>query len=149
MINIDSFIKSLKTALLQPNAILTITQITLLKKILFIDRDGTLIYEVPPTYKIDSFDKLTFYPSMFQYVARIAIRMAWELPNFRRKRFGQFRILLLSALKMNIFISAHFILTVIFLLIIRLNVSLVQVCLPRILTIQIMIFPILLSLAIE
>ena len=30
------------------------------KKVLFIDRDGTMIQEYPPTYQIDSFDKLSF-----------------------------------------------------------------------------------------
>ena len=50
-----------------------------MKKILFIDRDGTLIYEAPPTYKIDRFDKLTFYPCMFQYMARIAAELDYEL----------------------------------------------------------------------
>jgi imidazoleglycerol-phosphate dehydratase/histidinol-phosphatase len=29
------------------------------KRILFIDRDGTLILEAPPTYQLDSYDKLT------------------------------------------------------------------------------------------
>ena len=36
------------------------------KRVLFIDRDGTLINEAPPTYQLDSFDKLTFYPAMFE-----------------------------------------------------------------------------------
>ena len=30
------------------------------RKILFIDRDGVLIKEAPPTYQLDSFDKLEF-----------------------------------------------------------------------------------------
>ena len=32
------------------------------KKVLFIDRDGTLIKEAPPTYQLDDFSKLEFYP---------------------------------------------------------------------------------------
>jgi imidazoleglycerol-phosphate dehydratase/histidinol-phosphatase len=43
-----------------------------MKKILFIDRDGTLIKEAPPTYQIDSFEKLEFYPEMFTWMSRIA-----------------------------------------------------------------------------
>jgi imidazoleglycerol-phosphate dehydratase/histidinol-phosphatase len=43
-----------------------------MKRILFIDRDGTLIKEAPPTYQIDSFEKLEFYPGMFRYMASIA-----------------------------------------------------------------------------
>ena len=43
-----------------------------MKKILFIDRDGTLIKEAPPTYQVDSFDKLEFYPHMFEYMTKIA-----------------------------------------------------------------------------
>lgn len=43
-----------------------------MKKILFIDRDGTLIKEAPPTYQIDSFDKLEFYPDMFTWMKKIA-----------------------------------------------------------------------------
>ena len=50
-----------------------------LKRILFIDRDGTLIREAPPTYQIDSFEKLEFYPYMFEYMGRIAREMDYEL----------------------------------------------------------------------
>ncbi len=50
-----------------------------MKKILFIDRDGTLINEAPPTYQIDSFEKLTFYPDMFTYMRRIANEFDYEL----------------------------------------------------------------------
>jgi imidazoleglycerol-phosphate dehydratase / histidinol-phosphatase len=50
-----------------------------LKRILFIDRDGTLINEAPPTYQLDSFDKLTFYPHMFEYMGRIARELDYEL----------------------------------------------------------------------
>lgn len=49
------------------------------KRILFIDRDGTLINEAPPTYQLDSFDKLTFYPDMFTYMRRIAEELDYEL----------------------------------------------------------------------
>lgn len=50
-----------------------------MKRILFIDRDGTLIREAPPTYQIDSFEKLEFYPDMFEYMARIAREFDYEL----------------------------------------------------------------------
>src|SRR6185436_20941002 len=50
-----------------------------MKRILFIDRDGTLINEAPPTYQLDSFDKLTFYPDMFKYMRRIAEELDYEL----------------------------------------------------------------------
>lgn len=49
------------------------------KPILFIDRDGTLIYEAPPTYQLDSYDKLTFYPHMFEYMTKIAKELDYEL----------------------------------------------------------------------
>ena len=49
------------------------------KRILFIDRDGTLINEAPPTYQLDSFDKLTFYPNMFEFMGRIAKEFDYEL----------------------------------------------------------------------
>ena len=50
-----------------------------MKRILFIDRDGTLINEAPPTYQLDSFDKLTFYPDMFEFMGRIARELDYEL----------------------------------------------------------------------
>ncbi|MEJ7770131.1 MAG: bifunctional histidinol-phosphatase/imidazoleglycerol-phosphate dehydratase HisB [Chitinophagaceae bacterium] len=50
-----------------------------MKRILFIDRDGTLINEAPPTYQLDSFDKLTFYPGVFKYMSGIANELDYEL----------------------------------------------------------------------
>lgn len=50
-----------------------------MKRVLFIDRDGTLINEAPPTYQLDSFDKLTFYPHVFEYMRRIATELDYEL----------------------------------------------------------------------
>lgn len=50
-----------------------------MKKVLFIDRDGTLINEAPPTYQLDSFDKLEFYPGMFGWMKRIATELDFEL----------------------------------------------------------------------
>jgi imidazoleglycerol-phosphate dehydratase / histidinol-phosphatase len=50
-----------------------------MKRILFIDRDGTLIKEAPPSYQIDSWEKLEFYPGVFEYMGRIAREMDYEL----------------------------------------------------------------------
>src|ERR1700722_4217442 len=50
-----------------------------MKRILFIDRDGTLIKESPPTYQIDDFSKLEFYPGVFEFLGRIANEMDYEL----------------------------------------------------------------------
>jgi imidazoleglycerol-phosphate dehydratase/histidinol-phosphatase len=50
-----------------------------MKKVLFIDRDGTLIKEAPPTYQIDSWEKLEFYPFAFKYMNRIAEELVYEL----------------------------------------------------------------------
>ncbi|MBS4064431.1 MAG: bifunctional histidinol-phosphatase/imidazoleglycerol-phosphate dehydratase HisB [Chitinophagaceae bacterium] len=50
-----------------------------MKRVLFIDRDGTLINEAPPTYQLDSFDKLTFYPEVFFYLRKIADELDYEL----------------------------------------------------------------------
>lgn len=49
-----------------------------MKKILFIDRDGTLILE-PDDEQIDSLEKLVFYPKVFQYLSRIASELEYEL----------------------------------------------------------------------
>jgi imidazoleglycerol-phosphate dehydratase/histidinol-phosphatase len=49
-----------------------------MRKVLFIDRDGTLILE-PFDFQIDSIDKLTFYPGMFRYLGQIARWLDYEL----------------------------------------------------------------------
>jgi imidazoleglycerol-phosphate dehydratase/histidinol-phosphatase len=49
------------------------------KKLLLIDRDGTLIKEAPPTYQLDSFLKLEFYPHVFEYMRKIASEFNYEL----------------------------------------------------------------------
>lgn len=49
------------------------------KRVLFIDRDGTMIREVPPFYQIDSFDKVSFYPYVFKYLGMIAEELDYEL----------------------------------------------------------------------
>ncbi len=50
-----------------------------MKRILFIDRDGTLIRESPPSYQIDDFSKLEFYPGVFENMGRIARELEYEL----------------------------------------------------------------------
>ncbi|WP_461533340.1 bifunctional histidinol-phosphatase/imidazoleglycerol-phosphate dehydratase HisB [Sinomicrobium sp.] len=49
-----------------------------MKKVLFIDRDGTLIKE-PEDEQIDAFEKLEFYPGMFTWMGRIARELDYEL----------------------------------------------------------------------
>lgn len=49
-----------------------------MKKLLFIDRDGTLILE-PEDEQIDSFEKLRFYPGALQYLPKIARELDYTL----------------------------------------------------------------------
>jgi len=49
------------------------------KRILFIDRDGTLIKEAPPTYQVDAWEKLEFYPEVFKYMTKIAEELDYVL----------------------------------------------------------------------
>jgi imidazoleglycerol-phosphate dehydratase/histidinol-phosphatase len=49
-----------------------------MKKVLFIDRDGTLIKE-PEDEQIDSFAKLEFYPKALYYLSRIAAELDYTL----------------------------------------------------------------------
>jgi imidazoleglycerol-phosphate dehydratase/histidinol-phosphatase len=50
-----------------------------MKKLLFIDRDGTLAIEPPVDYQLDSLEKLEFYPKVFQYMSKIASELDYEL----------------------------------------------------------------------
>jgi imidazoleglycerol-phosphate dehydratase/histidinol-phosphatase len=49
-----------------------------MKKVLFIDRDGTLITE-PADEQIDSFEKLEFYPRSLYYLSKIAKELDFDL----------------------------------------------------------------------
>jgi imidazoleglycerol-phosphate dehydratase/histidinol-phosphatase len=49
-----------------------------MKKVLFIDRDGTIIWEPPDTFQIDSFDKLKFLPGVITWLGKIARELDYE-----------------------------------------------------------------------
>jgi imidazoleglycerol-phosphate dehydratase/histidinol-phosphatase len=49
------------------------------KKILFIDRDGTIIMEPPVTNQLDAFSKLEFYPNVFEYLIKIVKELDYDL----------------------------------------------------------------------
>ena len=49
-----------------------------MKRVLFIDRDGTLIKE-PADEQIDAFDKLIFYPKVFTYMNKICNELDFEI----------------------------------------------------------------------
>lgn len=50
-----------------------------MKKVLFIDRDGTLVIEPPVDFQLDSLEKLEYYPGVFQWLSRIAKELDYEL----------------------------------------------------------------------
>lgn len=49
------------------------------KKVLFIDRDGTIINEPPVDYQVDSLEKLEFYPKVLRNLYLIASKLDFEL----------------------------------------------------------------------
>lgn len=80
-----------------------------MKKVLFIDRDGTLILE-PQDEQIDSFEKLTFVPGMLRALGDIAARTDYELvmvsnqdglgtPSFPEETFWPVHNFILETLK--------------------------------------------------
>jgi imidazoleglycerol-phosphate dehydratase / histidinol-phosphatase len=51
-----------------------------MKKVLFIDRDGTIVKEAKaPDYVLDTFEELEFYPEVFRYLGKIARKLNFEL----------------------------------------------------------------------
>lgn len=49
------------------------------EKVLFIDRDGTLIIEPPTDYQVDSLEKLEYYPGVFRWLSRIQEELDYAL----------------------------------------------------------------------
>lgn len=50
-----------------------------MKKVLFIDRDGTIIIEPPIDFQVDSLEKLSFLPGAIKYLGKIANELDYEL----------------------------------------------------------------------
>ncbi|MCE2616671.1 MAG: bifunctional histidinol-phosphatase/imidazoleglycerol-phosphate dehydratase HisB [Phocaeicola sp.] len=79
------------------------------KKVLFVDRDGTLILE-PSDEQVDSFDKLVFYPKMFRNMNFISTKLDYELvmvtnqdglgtPSFPEEQFQPIHHLIMRTLE--------------------------------------------------
>ena len=49
-----------------------------MKKVLFIDRDGTLVVEPPVDYQLDSLEKLEFYPKVMRNLGFVRSKLDFE-----------------------------------------------------------------------
>ena len=50
-----------------------------MRKVLFIDRDGTLIREPKTDYQVDSLEKFSFYPEVMWYLRKISEELDYDL----------------------------------------------------------------------
>ena len=50
-----------------------------MKKVLFIDRDGTIILEPKSDYQVDHIDKFKFFPEAIKYLSKISSELSYEL----------------------------------------------------------------------
>ena len=48
------------------------------KKVIFVDRDGTLVKEPPVDYQLDNLEKLTFYPKVFRNLYTLQKKLNYE-----------------------------------------------------------------------
>ena len=80
------------------------------KKVLFIDRDGTLVIEPPVDYQLDSLEKLEFYPKVFRNLGFIRSKLDFEFvmvtnqdglgtPSFPEETFWPAHNLMLKTLE--------------------------------------------------
>lgn len=90
-----------------------------MKRVLFIDRDGTLVVEPPVDKQVDSLEKLEFMPKVFQSLAYVATRLDFEwvmvinqdgmgTSSFPAENFGRCSVKLYRLLLTRVFASTRF-----------------------------------------
>ena len=81
-----------------------------MKKVLFIDRDGTLVIEPPITYQVDTFEQLEFYPGVMRHLGFIRSNLDFEFalvsnqdglgkPTYPQERFDAIQRLIMQTLE--------------------------------------------------
>ncbi|MBQ6038898.1 MAG: bifunctional histidinol-phosphatase/imidazoleglycerol-phosphate dehydratase HisB [Bacteroidaceae bacterium] len=81
-----------------------------MKKVLFIDRDGTIVIEPPIDYQVDSFEKLEFYPGVMRNLGFIRSKLDFEFamvsnqdglgkPTYPLSVFGAIQHLIMQTLQ--------------------------------------------------